>query len=1031
MNDTNTNPQAIAKKLTAGQIDALDFYCDLEDVKRASGSHCADQLAGLGLLAGRTETIPEYAGRAAYEYTRAAWPIVVTDLGFAVQKATAGRTTRQRKIRTARERYSLETRSWSGHVRRDDGLSDLWIRLDDEAAPEPSVGDKVYVYAQGAFRCGIAFRVSKRVEVYYTNKSAGTEYLRPSGRNEVFVRRLETPPTDDAPDYEETVEEEAERLTTPSDETFAAKLKRETEEAGGRLEISVDALVEGRVETVTAPKLKATRTGKDGLYTVATKIGTVTIRRGARRYDKALHTHVRDWKALSLDCKDALGLAEDQILADPTVRAFCSTRLEALSKTKLLEATSSFVEAQLAAREAPKTGPGVAVPRSTAKPTLDLCKGCGNLYKLGEACEKCPKTATAADAPAPAFVNPPTKRLTAAQKKKAAKELILEDCAQLAAAFRRLASEVDFDAAKLRELAEPASAAACELRRLADEVEAFYCDPKDAKAAHKAVSKRALRFVVRSHEWGFVPSGSPKASDEAKDLGLVSNDEQRSTRSLRLTALGRAVAKLAGAKPADRRVRPFAGIEAVEAATFSREEAIEIATCSLCGQPAGSNAADCARCEGNAEEPPVRAIFTEADEKEAIERMQAENADKRLEKRVRRLEVLAPLARVVRVGIVSCGKTKADAPAKVRDLYQSSLFRKSVAHAAKVCDEVLVASAKHGLLALDDEVAPYDATLTKLTKREVSRWETLVHAQLRLLYPAPVVVELVVYAGSAYTDSIGAAMPRTASITCPLAGLAVGKRLQRLGSESFLETLRADLADREELRPDVLEELRAYDPKPVAFTEEDGDTMVAELVEAGLALPSIVSLPPTIDLGGGAVAEVPHLTRNERATLRALLADEHVPCWSEMTVASLRTFGLLEEHTTKLTRLGKKVAAILPAESFSPSELGADVDGLGSTPSADEDEPRAPETVPDVQAVASPENAPQSASEPVARIGRELTRCEQLEAQLRTLLEAARPFAGAGALAEAVADSETLLEGPVDPRQCAFSFSAQLEAASR
>jgi hypothetical protein len=60
--------------------------------------------------------------------------------------------------------------------------------------------------------------------------------------------------------------------------------------------------------------------------------------------------------------------------------------------------------------------------------------------------------------------------------------------------------------------------------------------------------------------------------------------------------------------------------------------------------------------------------------------------------------------------IIPCGAAKADRRSKAKDLYTSSNFALTLA-AAKASDDdvtVLILSAKHGLLALDDEVDPYD-----------------------------------------------------------------------------------------------------------------------------------------------------------------------------------------------------------------------------------------------------------------------------------------------------------------------------------
>lgn len=60
--------------------------------------------------------------------------------------------------------------------------------------------------------------------------------------------------------------------------------------------------------------------------------------------------------------------------------------------------------------------------------------------------------------------------------------------------------------------------------------------------------------------------------------------------------------------------------------------------------------------------------------------------------------------------VIPCGAEKLDRPAAARDLYVGSSFRLALAAALTQVDEahVLILSAKHGLLALDTIVAPYD-----------------------------------------------------------------------------------------------------------------------------------------------------------------------------------------------------------------------------------------------------------------------------------------------------------------------------------
>lgn len=67
------------------------------------------------------------------------------------------------------------------------------------------------------------------------------------------------------------------------------------------------------------------------------------------------------------------------------------------------------------------------------------------------------------------------------------------------------------------------------------------------------------------------------------------------------------------------------------------------------------------------------------------------------------------------VVIIPCGAEKVDAPAAARDLYVGNMFatalRTAQSDAFGLDPIVYVLSAKHGLLRLDDEVAPYDVKM--------------------------------------------------------------------------------------------------------------------------------------------------------------------------------------------------------------------------------------------------------------------------------------------------------------------------------
>jgi hypothetical protein len=111
-----------------------------------------------------------------------------------------------------------------------------------------------------------------------------------------------------------------------------------------------------------------------------------------------------------------------------------------------------------------------------------------------------------------------------------------------------------------------------------------------------------------------------------------------------------------------------------------------------------------------------------------------------------------------RVVLVACASRKLGRAARARELYQSALFRKSMAYAEGLKpDAVFILSAKHGLLAADEVIEPYDVTLGERFDLERDHFIFL--------------------AGQRYREFL---LPRMRSVELPLEGMGFGKQLQYL-----------------------------------------------------------------------------------------------------------------------------------------------------------------------------------------------------------------------------------------------------------
>lgn len=133
-----------------------------------------------------------------------------------------------------------------------------------------------------------------------------------------------------------------------------------------------------------------------------------------------------------------------------------------------------------------------------------------------------------------------------------------------------------------------------------------------------------------------------------------------------------------------------------------------------------------------------------------------------------------------RIGLISCGKTKAAKPCAARGLYQGALFKASLRYAEATCERVYILSAFHVLLPLDQVVEPYERELSAL-KGERRRWGRAAGRRIVGLVPETEAV-LVVLAGAAYADSID--MERDYHWEEPLKGLQIGQRLAWLNSNT-------------------------------------------------------------------------------------------------------------------------------------------------------------------------------------------------------------------------------------------------------
>lgn len=147
-----------------------------------------------------------------------------------------------------------------------------------------------------------------------------------------------------------------------------------------------------------------------------------------------------------------------------------------------------------------------------------------------------------------------------------------------------------------------------------------------------------------------------------------------------------------------------------------------------------------------------------------------------------------------RIALIGCGKQKAATTCAARAMYRSQ--QASLRWALLHCDRVLVLSAKHGLVGLDDVLEPYDETLPR-AKADREALGSRVGAQI-VAAVGEVDATLVCLAGEKYADAISFDKPEWEyHWEEPLRGMEIGQRLAWFkaqpafdddGAESFATT---------------------------------------------------------------------------------------------------------------------------------------------------------------------------------------------------------------------------------------------------
>ena len=131
-----------------------------------------------------------------------------------------------------------------------------------------------------------------------------------------------------------------------------------------------------------------------------------------------------------------------------------------------------------------------------------------------------------------------------------------------------------------------------------------------------------------------------------------------------------------------------------------------------------------------------------------------------------------------KVGLISCVSLKQNKKCLAKDMYISSLFKKSQAFVNKYYDDYYILSAKYGLVSKDQQIKPYDLTLNNLSKVKRELWSVLVAKQIKEKIVKE--DELFILAGANYYKDLLKYLQNKTNII--MEGLPIGKRLQFLNN---------------------------------------------------------------------------------------------------------------------------------------------------------------------------------------------------------------------------------------------------------
>jgi hypothetical protein len=136
------------------------------------------------------------------------------------------------------------------------------------------------------------------------------------------------------------------------------------------------------------------------------------------------------------------------------------------------------------------------------------------------------------------------------------------------------------------------------------------------------------------------------------------------------------------------------------------------------------------------------------------------------------------------IALISCGSKKQPFRSKAENMYIGTPFKKTLKYAKNILktDKIFILSAKYGLLPLDKEIDPYNATLKNMRKEEKQRWAKMVVQQLRVECDISH-DKFYILAGKSYYEDLIAYLQ---NYEIKMEGLTIGKRYQWLNAQLLM-----------------------------------------------------------------------------------------------------------------------------------------------------------------------------------------------------------------------------------------------------